>query len=251
MPPPFAGITRSRFSGRHQRGALSARSFRAPVQLSLAHDRPAVRRHPRQTSRTRECRECHPSPATSSLTPEPRRGEHPAITLSFLYRAFCRLLQLIRVIARSDTDSPSRSSCCDAEVAVLRRQIHRPALEPADRAVLAGLARLLPGPRLANLFVQPGTPLRWHRNLVAKRWTYPHGRPGRPAIPKGATVLIFGLASENPTWGYRRIQGELTTIGIPIAPRASGRSCSATASSRHRGDRDRLGRNSSPPRRKA
>jgi putative transposase len=80
------------------------------------------------------------------------------------------------------------------------------------------LARLLPRQRLANLFVQPATLLRWHRNHVAKRWTYPHGRPGRPAIPKGATALVLRLASENPTWGYRRIQGELTTIGVPIAP---------------------------------
>jgi hypothetical protein len=104
------------------------------------------------------------------------------------------------------------------EVAVVRRQIHRPALEPADRAVLAGLARLLPRQRLANLFVQPATLLRWHRNLVANRWTYPHGGPGRSAIPKAATALVLALAKENPHWGYRRIQGELTIIGIPIAP---------------------------------
>ena len=59
--------------------------------------------------------------------------------------------------------------------------------------------------------------LRWHRDLVTKRWTYPHGRPGRPAIPAGTTALIVQLAKENPAWGYRRIQGELATMGIPIA----------------------------------
>ena len=63
------------------------------------------------------------------------------------------------------------------EVAVLRRQVERPALEPADRAVLAGLARLLPRRRLGRFFVQPSTLLRWHRDLLAKRWTYP--RPAR------------------------------------------------------------------------
>jgi hypothetical protein len=61
----------------------------------------------------------------------------------------------------------------------------------------------------------PGS--RGHRDLVAKRWTYPHGRPGRPAVPAGTTALILKLAKENPAWGYRRIQGELSTLGISIA----------------------------------
>jgi len=104
------------------------------------------------------------------------------------------------------------------EVAVLRRQVHRPALEPADRAVLAGLARLLPRQRLGHFFVQPATLLTWHRDLVANRWTYPHGRPGRPGIAKGTTALVLRLAKENPAWGYRRIHGELATMGIVIAP---------------------------------
>jgi len=110
-------------------------------------------------------------------------------------------------------------------VAVLRRQVHCPALEPADRAVLAGLARLLTRQRLGHLFVQPATLLGWHRDLVAKRWAYPHGRPGRSAIPKGTTAVVLRLAKENPQWGYRRIHGELATMGIVISPpRASGRS---------------------------
>lgn len=104
------------------------------------------------------------------------------------------------------------------EVAVLRRQVHRPALEPADRAILAGLARLVPRQRLGRFFVQPETLLRWHRDLVAKHWPYTHGRPGRPATAKGTTALVLRLANENPQWGYRRIHGELATIGIVIAP---------------------------------
>ncbi|MHB1787659.1 MAG: integrase core domain-containing protein, partial [Acidimicrobiales bacterium] len=87
----------------------------------------------------------------------------------------------------------------------------------ADRAVLAGLARLLPRQRLGHLFVQPATLLGWHRDVVAKRWTYPHARPGRPAIAKGTTALVLRLAKENPQWGYRRIHGELATTGIVIA----------------------------------
>ncbi len=104
------------------------------------------------------------------------------------------------------------------EVAVLRRQIHRPMLEPANRAVLAGLARLLPRRRLGHFFVQPATLLRWHRDLVTKHWTYPPSRPGRPGIAKGTTALVIRLAEENPGWGYRRVHGEMATMGITIAP---------------------------------
>ena len=85
------------------------------------------------------------------------------------------------------------------EVAVLRRQVHRPMLEPADRAVLAGLARLLPRRRLGRLFVQPATLLRWHRDLVAKHWTYPRSRAGRPGIAKGTIALVVGWQRRTPT----------------------------------------------------
>jgi putative transposase len=140
------------------------------------------------------------------------------MTLSFLYRAFCRVLQLVRLIGRSNTNLTIEVVMLRHEVAVLRRQVHRPALEPADRAVLAGLAHLLPRRSLGRFFVRPETLLRWHRALVTKHWTYPNGRPGRPGIAKGTTALVVRLAKENPTWGYRRIHGELTTIGIIIAP---------------------------------
>jgi putative transposase len=146
------------------------------------------------------------------------RGEHPAVTLSLLYRAFCRVLQLVRLICRSNVDLAVEVVILRHEVAVLCRQVHRPALEPADRAVLAGLVRLLPRRHLGRFFVQPETLLRWHRDLVAKRWTYPHSGPGRPGIAKGTTALVLQLAKENPAWGYRRIQGELATMGIGIAP---------------------------------
>jgi hypothetical protein len=105
------------------------------------------------------------------------------VTLSFLYQAFCRVFQLIRLSCRTDTDLAIELVMLRHEVAVLRRQVHPPMLDPADRALLAGLARLLPRQGLGRFFVQPALLLRWHRDLVAKRWTYPHGRPGRPAIP--------------------------------------------------------------------
>jgi transposase len=83
--------------------------------------------------------------------------------------------------------------------------------------VLAALARLLPRQRLGRSFVQPATLFGWHRDLVANRWTDPHARPGRPGIAKGTTALVLRLAKENPGWGYRRIHGELATMGIVIA----------------------------------
>jgi putative transposase len=140
------------------------------------------------------------------------------MTLSFLYRAFCRVLQLIRLTVREEADLAAEVVVLRHEVAVLRRQVHRPALEPADRAVIAGLARLLPRRRLGGFFVQPATLLRWHRDLVAKRWTYAHGSPGRPSLGEGTTALVLRFAKENPTWGYRSIHGELATMGIAIAP---------------------------------
>lgn len=123
------------------------------------------------------------------------------VTLSSFYRVFCRVLQLIRLTARRDMDLAIEVVMPRHEVGVLRRQVQRPALEPADRAVVAGLARLLPRRRLGHLFVQPETLLRWHWDLVAKRWTCPHSRPGRPGIPKGTTGLVLRLAKENPQWG--------------------------------------------------
>jgi putative transposase len=145
-------------------------------------------------------------------------GEHPAMALSFLYRAFCRVLQLIRLTFRRDTDLAVEIVMLRHEVTVLRRQVHRPALQPVDRAVLAALWRLLPRLRRGRFFVQPATLLRWHRDLVARRWTYPHSRPGRPRVPAATAALVLRLAKDNPGWGYRRIHGELATMGIAIAP---------------------------------
>jgi hypothetical protein len=85
-----------------------------------------------------------------------------------------------------------------------------------DRALIAALTRLLPVRRRLGLLVTPATILRWHRQLIARRWTTQPVRPGRPAIPAGLRALIVPLATENPTWGYRRIHGELAGLGYRI-----------------------------------
>jgi hypothetical protein len=104
---------------------------------------------------------------------------------------------------------------------VLRRQLSRPRLLPADRALLAALRRALPRARWWCYFVKPDTLLGWHRRLVAGAWTYPHHAAGRPPLDQELQPLVVGLATENPRWGYPRIQGELLRLGRRASATAS------------------------------
>jgi putative transposase len=84
--------------------------------------------------------------------------------------------------------------------------------------LLAALSRLLPRRSWSIFFVTPATLLRWHRDLVARKWTYPRKRPGRPSTRKDIRDAVLRLARENPTWGYQRISGELAGAGIRVPP---------------------------------
>jgi putative transposase len=138
------------------------------------------------------------------------------VALSFLYLAFLRTIQILSLRRSDDSDLAIEVVMLRHEVAVLRRQVARPVLRPSNRAILAGLSQLMPRAKLRRFFVQPDTLLRWHRDLVRRKWTYPKPA-GRPRIPVGTVQVVIRLARENPTWGYRRIHGELSVLGIDLA----------------------------------
>src|ERR1035437_3696005 len=119
----------------------------------------------------------------------------------------------------------------DAEILMLRHQLavalrERPRahsrLTWPDRAWLALLALPLPAGRLAamRLIVPPAPILRWHRDIVRRRWARlsRRGRSGRPPTRRNVRSMVLRLARENESWGYRRVHGELAALGITVAP---------------------------------
>jgi putative transposase len=139
------------------------------------------------------------------------------MVLSFVYLAFVALLKLLLRSRRVEVKD-IELLVLRHQVDVVRRQIERPALGASDRALLAGAARVLSPARRHGLLVTPQTLLRWHRQLVRRRWTYPSARVGRPSIDATTRELVLRLARENPRWGYQRIAGELNKLGLRVSP---------------------------------
>jgi transposase len=106
------------------------------------------------------------------------------------------------------------------ENAVLRRHADRVRYEPADRVWFAALARLIPRNRWPDVFpVTQATLLAWHHKLAASKYdTSNRRKPGRPPTVPSIARLVVRLAKENPLWGYRRIHGEMTKLGVTVAP---------------------------------
>jgi putative transposase len=146
------------------------------------------------------------------------------VGLKLIFLIVSRAMSLIRLSQRESWWKDAAILMLRHQVAVAQRQ--RPPLHARltwpDRAWLALLAWTLPVGRLATmrLIVTPGTILRWHRDIVRRRWARRsrRGPSGRPQVRRNVRSMVLRMARENESWGYRRIHGELAGLGITMAP---------------------------------
>jgi transposase InsO family protein len=140
------------------------------------------------------------------------------MVLSFVYLAFRALLGALVRSSRGLGVKDIELIVLRHELEVLRRQVARPKLRPADRALLAAAAVQLPRRSRDARLVTPRTLLRWHSTLVRRKWRQPSAPRGRPPLTAEVQDLVLRLARENPWWGYRRICGELGKLGFQVSP---------------------------------
>jgi putative transposase len=145
------------------------------------------------------------------------------VLLRLVYLSVTNVFALLRLLPASDLDKDTEILVLRHQITILQRQLGttRPRFSPADRAFLSALLHRLPHglPGRIRLLVRPDTVLRWHRDLLARRHAARSrpGRPGRPRTVRSIRLLVMRLARENPSWGYRRIHGELLVLGITVA----------------------------------
>jgi putative transposase len=172
-------------------------SFGSDIRARACNRTSSVEREP-------GCRSARVVRAVSALLVRARLGGL-RLLWSFLYFAVRNLFALVPLVARSGRSKELEILVLRHELAVLRRQTGRPRFMASDRALLAALSRALPRRAWPSFPVKPETLLRWHRRLVARRWTYPRKERGRPPLGQPLRALILRLARENQHWGYRRI----------------------------------------------
>ncbi len=143
--------------------------------------------------------------------------------LRLAYLSMTNAFALLRLLLVSNRDKDVEILVLRHQITILKRQLDttRPQFSPADRTFLAALLHRLPTEvlRRFQLLVRPETVLRWHRDLLGRRHATRSRpkRPGRPRTVRSIRLLVLRLASENPTWGYRRIHGELLVLQIKVA----------------------------------
>ena len=142
--------------------------------------------------------------------------------MRFAYLAVLHVFGWLALLARSDRAKDAEILILRHQVAVLQRKVKVPKLSWADRAVLAALARLLPGSRLGERIVSPRTVLRWLADLFGGTGPIRAALPGALGLGASVRALVLEMARDNPGWGYRRIHGELTILGHKLAPSTCG-----------------------------
>src|SRR6476661_6279463 len=156
-------------------------------------------------------------------SPSSRAGDDHAVAARLLYLTLTRILSWLALLCRRRSTLIAETLTLRHEVTVLRRQLG-PAAHPGPTEPSCPPQ---PGCSPAHCLATPATLLAWHRRLVTKKWTYPN-RPGRPRIDSELRELVIRLARENPRWGHRRIQGELTRLGNHIGAGTIRRILTAT-----------------------
>ena len=142
--------------------------------------------------------------------------------LRFVFLLITRAAAWLRLSRRKEAWKTAEILILRHQLAVLqRRQPGRPNVTWTDRALLAALLSVIPNARRQGLrlLVTPDTILRWHRDIIRRRWAARsmRGKTGRPATRRNIRALVLRLARENPSWGYRRIHGELAGLGVKAA----------------------------------
>jgi putative transposase len=146
-----------------------------------------------------------------------------AVLLRLAYLGLTNTFALLRLIPKTDRDKDTEILVLRHQITVLQRQLSdtRVRFSPTDRALLAALLHRLPHQTLHRLrqLVRPDTILRWQRDLLRRRHARVSrpNRPGRPRTIRSVRVLVLRLAKENPSWGYRRVHGELLVLGVKVA----------------------------------